>query len=148
MVSQRRAGLLELEVHRFAGAEPAHTIAFPDPTYVAYPTSNVDLASSTLRYVYESMTTPASVYDYDLAAGTQTLRKQTEVLGGFDRTNYVSERVCGDGPRRRSGPDLAGLPQASRRRGQRSTRRPATAAAVRLRLVRGQHGRRLQLPRG
>jgi len=91
VVVERRAGLLELEVRRWDGGEP-HTVAFPDPAYVAYPRDNVELDTATLRYVYASMTTPATVYDYDLDARTQLMRKQTEVLGGFDPANYVSER--------------------------------------------------------
>ncbi|HLT38727.1 MAG TPA: S9 family peptidase, partial [Enhygromyxa sp.] len=92
VVSARRAGLIEFEVHRYAGGEP-YTIAFADPAYVAYPDDNVELDTSTFRYGYESLTTPPTVYDYDLDTRAQVLRKQTEVLGGFDPANYVSERL-------------------------------------------------------
>jgi oligopeptidase B len=92
VVEQRRAGLIEFEVHRFDGGEP-HTVGFADPTYLAYPDDNVELETSTFRYVYESLTTPPTVYDYELDTRAQVLRKRTEVLGGFDPENYASERL-------------------------------------------------------
>jgi oligopeptidase B len=46
-----------------------------------------------LRYSYQSLVTPASVYEYDVATGVSTLLKQQEVPGGFDRELYASERV-------------------------------------------------------
>jgi oligopeptidase B len=39
------------------------------------------------------MTTPSSTYDYDMNTKTKTLKKQQEVLGGFDKNNYKVERV-------------------------------------------------------
>jgi oligopeptidase B len=50
------------------------------------------------RYSYQSFTTPSSVYDFDMDAGTSTLLKQTEVLGDFDPKRYVSERVYAKAP--------------------------------------------------
>jgi oligopeptidase B len=46
-----------------------------------------------VRYRYNSLVTPNSIFDYDMNAGKSTLLKQTEVPGGFDRDNYKSERV-------------------------------------------------------
>jgi oligopeptidase B len=46
-----------------------------------------------VRYSYNSLVTPNSVFDYDMTTGKSTLLKQTEVPGGFDRANYQSERV-------------------------------------------------------
>jgi oligopeptidase B len=42
------------------------------------------------------MTTPESTYDYDMRSHESTLLKQTEVLGGFDRDNYVTERIMAE----------------------------------------------------
>lgn len=39
------------------------------------------------------MITPSSVFDYDLETGERELKKETEVLGGYDRTLYASERL-------------------------------------------------------
>jgi oligopeptidase B len=49
--------------------------------------------TSVVRYSYNSLVTPNSVFDYDMNTGKSTLLKQTEVPGGVDRTNYKSERV-------------------------------------------------------
>ncbi|HVI00454.1 MAG TPA: hypothetical protein VM869_17170, partial [Enhygromyxa sp.] len=92
LVVQRRAGLREFEVHRDGGGEP-QIVAFADPTYVAYPDDNIELDASTFRYAYESLTTPPTIYDYELETGAQTLLKRTDVLGGFDPANYASERL-------------------------------------------------------
>jgi len=46
-----------------------------------------------LRYNYQSLTTPSSVFDYDMNSRQAVLKKQTEVPGGFDKNNYKAERV-------------------------------------------------------
>lgn len=69
-----------------------HRVAFPEPVYEVYPATNREWETTTVRYVYESLVTPQSVYDYDMDRRTATLRKQIEVLGGYDPTQYVAER--------------------------------------------------------
>jgi oligopeptidase B len=44
-----------------------------------------------LRYVYSSLTTPTTVYDYDVRTGQRTLLKRDPVMGDFDRANYQTE---------------------------------------------------------
>ena len=51
-----------------------------------------------LRFGYESLTTPRSVYDYDMEARSRTLLKRDEVLGGFDPADYEAERVLATAP--------------------------------------------------
>jgi oligopeptidase B len=68
-------------------------IAFPEPTYAAYPETNREWQTTTFRYGYQSLVTPKSVFDYDMVKHRSQLLKQTEVPGGFDRANYVSERL-------------------------------------------------------
>ena len=91
VLSERREGLTQLRVRPFAGEE--HYLDFPDAAYLAYTGTNPDLDSETLRFGYQSMTTPPSTYDYDLRSHERTLRKQQPVLGDFAAANYVSERV-------------------------------------------------------
>jgi oligopeptidase B len=92
VLAKRRAGLIEFDVVPLAGGEP-HTIDFGEPAYVAWMSDNHQLDSTTLRYEYASLTTPDSVFDYELDTRKSTLLKQTEVLGGFDSNNYVTERL-------------------------------------------------------
>ena len=94
---EREDGLPRLRVWRFGGdgpeAAPSAEIAFPEPAYSAHPHINRIFDANTFRYGYQSLVTPSSVFEYDVAANSSTLLKQVEVPGGFDRTLYSSERV-------------------------------------------------------
>ena len=79
-------------------SRPTGEIAFPEPAYSAHPHINRIFETTTFRYAYQSLVTPASVYEYDVATGASTLLKQLEVPGGFDRTLYASERVHATAP--------------------------------------------------
>lgn len=92
VLQQRNNGLTELEkIHRSAGKR--ELIKFPEPVYTTYIGTNPNYDSATLRYGYQSLTTPASVYDYNLETGEATLMKQQKVLGGFKPSNYKAERL-------------------------------------------------------
>ena len=54
---------------------------------------NKDPQSQKVRYSYSSLTTPNSVFDYDIKTQKSTLLKQDKVLGGFDAKNYQSQRI-------------------------------------------------------
>ncbi len=103
---EREDGLPRLRLWKFAGegtgfgnrAAPAGEIAFPEPAYSAHPHINRIFETATFRYAYQSLVTPSSVYEYDVAAGASTLLKQLEIPGGFDRTLYASERVHAKAP--------------------------------------------------
>jgi oligopeptidase B len=69
-----------------------NSIVFPEPVYSAFPGGTPDFHSKTFRYSYQSLITPSSVYDYDTQTGKSTLLKRQEVLGGYDPSQYVSER--------------------------------------------------------
>lgn len=68
-------------------------IAFPEPTYTASGDVNREFDVTTFRYNYQSLVSPASVYEYDVASGTSTLLRMQEVPGDFDPSRYASERV-------------------------------------------------------
>ncbi|MDE3199768.1 MAG: S9 family peptidase [Acidobacteriota bacterium] len=97
VATEREAGLPRLRLWRFAGDGPeaseAGEIAFPEPAYHAYGGTNRIWKTGKFRYGYESLVTPSSVMEYDIATGLSALLKQLEVPGGFDRTLYASERV-------------------------------------------------------
>ncbi len=92
---EREDGLPRLRLWRFSDDRPvpAGEIAFPEPAYSAYPHINRIFETTTFRYAYQSLVTPSSVYEYDLASGASTLLKQLEIPGGFDRSLYASERI-------------------------------------------------------
>ncbi len=85
-------GLQQLEVVNFK-TNKRNRITFPEPVYSADLGTNREYNTSVVRYNYESLVTPESVFEYDMNTGKSTLLKQTEVPGGFDRGNYQSERV-------------------------------------------------------
>src|SRR5262245_19862183 len=92
IVHEREAGLLRLHVTMLGGSA-THHIEFPEPTYEVGADANAEFVTGLYRFRYQSLITPASVFDYDVATRERTLLKQTEVLGGYDRTRYDSERL-------------------------------------------------------
>jgi oligopeptidase B len=92
VLSEWENGLQQLEVLDFK-SNKRHRIKFPEPVYAAGLSTNREFNTSVVRYSYNSLVTPNSTFDYDMNTGKTTLLKQTEVPGGFDRTNYKSERL-------------------------------------------------------
>src|SRR6185436_17259681 len=90
--SEWENGLEQVEIVNFKD-NARHRIAFPEPVYSAGLSGNREFKTSVVRYNYQSLTTPSSVFDYDLNTRKATLRKQQEVPGGFDKANYKAERV-------------------------------------------------------
>jgi oligopeptidase B len=92
VTSERRNALAEINITDVRSGQ-AHKIAFPEPVYTAYLTSNAEFNTNTVRYSYTSYVTPNSVFDYNMDTRQQTLLKEQPVLGGYDRTRYTSERI-------------------------------------------------------
>jgi len=84
--------LRQIRVISWDGSDD-HYLNFGEPAYLAYVSTNPDFNTTTLRYGYQSMTTPNSIYDYDMISKKKVLLKQDEVLGDFSSENYVTERV-------------------------------------------------------
>jgi oligopeptidase B len=92
VLSEWENGLEQIEIVDFKQNQ-RHRIAFPEPVYSTGLSNNREFNSSILRYNYQSLTTPSSVFDYDMNSRKASLLKQTEVPGGFDKNNYKAERV-------------------------------------------------------
>jgi oligopeptidase B len=92
VVHEREDGLVRLRMtdHR-TGA--AHHVLFPEPTYDVSHDTNAEYESPRYRFRYQSLVTPATVYDYDVTGRELHVLKRTEVLGGYDPTHYRSERL-------------------------------------------------------
>jgi oligopeptidase B len=94
--SRRKLGLPTLTVTAI-GVDgklgDSREIGFPEPVYAAQAHVNREFETGAFRYGYQSLVSPASVYEYDVNLGTSTLLKQQEVPGGFDSARYGSERV-------------------------------------------------------
>lgn len=70
-----------------------HYIAFDEEVFSAGTGVNPDFQTHKLRLGYQSLTTPASVIEYDMTTRDRTVLKQQPVLGGFDKDNYTAERL-------------------------------------------------------
>ncbi len=92
VVGERHDALYHVRIQPMDGGEP-HYLDFGEPAYDVYTGNNVDIDSKTLRYHYTSLTTPNSVFDYDMESREKTLLKEEAVLGGFDKADYVTERL-------------------------------------------------------
>ena len=91
---EREHGLPQIKVLPLSdGDQPAYRIPMPEQAYSASPTANFEFDTNTIRYNYQSMVTPPSTYDFNMADGSSVLVKQTHVPGSFDTSNYVAERV-------------------------------------------------------
>ncbi len=71
----------------------SHRIELTEPAYNASLGDNPEFDASHVRFQYESLVTPRSVFDYDALTRERVLRKQQPVLGGYDASQYVSERL-------------------------------------------------------
>ena len=70
-----------------------HEVSFPETVYSAFGGGTPEFDTRMFRFIYQSMITPSSVYDYDLETRERTLLKQQEVLGGYDASQYATERL-------------------------------------------------------
>ncbi len=93
VISERSNGLNRINIKRWDGTADYY-LPFDNETYTADVSTNPDFDTKTLRYSYNSLTTPNSVIDFDMETKEKDIKKEQEVLGGnFDKNNYVSERV-------------------------------------------------------
>ncbi|MFN4145125.1 MAG: S9 family peptidase [Runella sp.] len=92
VLQERKEGLLQIRIINQA-TNTEHYLSFDEPTYTAYLSTNPDFDTQTLRFGYTSLTTPNSTFDYDMERQEKKLLKQQEILGGFDKNNYRTERL-------------------------------------------------------
>jgi oligopeptidase B len=92
VVEGRDRGLDQVEIHSYAGGAPKR-VPFPEASYSAGLDDNPEYKISKLRLAYESMVTPDTVFDYDLADAKLTTLKVQEIPSGYDPSQYVTERV-------------------------------------------------------
>lgn len=99
VVSERKNGLTQLRIRNLQSGQE-HYLDFGEEAYVAYTSVNREMNTSVLRYGYTSLTTPNSTFDYHMATKEKVLKKQQEIVGGYNPGDYVTERLfakAGDG---------------------------------------------------
>ncbi len=91
VLSERKNGLVQLRIQK--PDQSTHYVEFDEPAYLLESASNPEFNTKTLRFVYTSMTTPLSTYDYNMETRERKLMKRQEVLGGYDPKEYTTERI-------------------------------------------------------
>lgn len=92
VLSEWEKGLQKVEILDFQ-TNKRHRVEFPEPVYSASLAQNREFTTPIVRYNYQSLVTPSSVFDYNMNTRKAALLKETEVPGGFDKKNYKSERL-------------------------------------------------------
>lgn len=101
VVTQRANGLKQLLVTD-TRTRAQHFVQFDEAAYALSSERNEQYETTEFRFVYSSLVTPRSVYDYDMDNRHRELKKQFAVHGGYDPANYASERlfaIAADGTR-------------------------------------------------
>ncbi|MEC9006717.1 MAG: S9 family peptidase [Candidatus Neomarinimicrobiota bacterium] len=92
VLNERKDGLRELRIiHQKNGKD--EYINFGEDTYTSWISVNEEFDTNVLRYTYSSLVTPFSTYDYNMDTGDLELKKQDEVVGGYDQEEYTSKRT-------------------------------------------------------
>ncbi|MBL8881649.1 MAG: S9 family peptidase [Hyphomicrobium sp.] len=89
---EREDGLPRIVITRLEDGQE-HSIAFDEEAYALGMAAGYEYATTSLRFTYSSMTTPAETYDYDMESRARTLRKRQEVPSGHNPQNYVTRRL-------------------------------------------------------
>jgi oligopeptidase B len=97
VVAEREAGVPQLRVYDFR-SKKSYRISFPERSYAVNLGANPEFDTLDIHFDYTSLVTPRSVFDFNLATRERKLLKATEVPGGFDAKNYVSERIDATAP--------------------------------------------------
>jgi oligopeptidase B len=101
VIEERDRGLNQIRVQSFKNehlSADVHYIEFPEPVYTAGVGANAEYNTKLLRFGYTSLTTPESIFDYNMETRERELKKQQEVLGGYDPSQYQSERIFATAP--------------------------------------------------
>ena len=95
VITERENGQIRFIVHTTSGANAGqqYPLSFDDPCYFACLGDNPEPESTIARLYYSSLTTPGSLFEFDLATGERKLLKQQKVLGEFNKADYQSERL-------------------------------------------------------
>ncbi|MGL4581395.1 MAG: S9 family peptidase [Flavobacterium sp.] len=93
VISERSNGLVHLKIQPWDNSQEAYYLPFESETYNAYTSTNLDFDTEILRYGYQSMNTPSSVIDFNMRTREKEVKKEQEVLGTFDKNDYIEERI-------------------------------------------------------
>lgn len=90
-IQERKDGMKTLRI--FNGSDLDYYLKFDEQAYTVTLGENPEFGSDIVRYNYTSLTTPTTVYDYNIKTGKSELMKRQEVVGGYNPDDYYTERV-------------------------------------------------------
>ena len=93
VINERSDGVTKIKVAPWSELSSAHYVNFGEDTYAAFTSRNPEFDTEQVRLFYSSLTTPSSTYDYNMVARNLDLKKQQEVVGDFNKEDYISERL-------------------------------------------------------
>lgn len=97
VVGCRREGLPQVMVLRLSDGVVHYIEGIDEDDFSMSPRSGREFDTTSLRFGYTSLKTPAAVYDYDMETGLRVLRKQQEIPSGYDPTKYETRRIWATG---------------------------------------------------
>jgi len=92
-LEERKQGLIQIKIHPFNQREKPYTLKLDEPDYMASVEETPEMSSHEIRFIFSSLKTPTSVFDFDMQTKHKILKKQEIILGGFNAKNYQSQRV-------------------------------------------------------
>ena len=98
VLEERRGGLKQLRISSPDGLSAVRYVQFPEPAYTLFASRNPEFDAATFRFEYTSLITPLSVIDFHMAGSEWEVVKEDEIPSGYDRTQFVSERVFASAP--------------------------------------------------
>ncbi len=96
VISERENGLTNLNVMNLEN-DSSHYIPFNEPAYVAGTSTNLMMDSNVLRFAYNSMINPGTLYEYNMLSKESKVLKEKEIVGGYNKQEFISERIWATG---------------------------------------------------
>ncbi|MCH9024026.1 MAG: S9 family peptidase [candidate division Zixibacteria bacterium] len=91
VIYERENGLENIRILNLQTGDDHH-IEFPEPVYGLRTQSNPEFESDKLRFMYYSMVTPKTIFDYNMNSKDRELKKEYEVIG-YDKSLYETKRI-------------------------------------------------------
>ena len=93
VVGCRTDGLPQVMVHRLGDGETHYISGIEEDDFAITARGGREFDTTTIRFGYTSLKTPAAVFDYDMETRDRTMRKQQEIPSGYDATRYETRRI-------------------------------------------------------
>lgn len=92
VLTEREAGLTQFRIMDQQN-DNEYIVDMGEETYTVYAATNAEFSTNIFRFGFSSLKTPNTIYDFNLANQTKTIKKQTKVIGGHEPNNYQTKRL-------------------------------------------------------